>query len=148
MSKELSVVGILKGFLKDCDNDVLGLARNVYEIALKEVLALEQEIAEAKGNLQTREDELAGIAESGMDMMRTLKELRPQLTAAKQAGEKMRAALEKAQRLMEYAESTRHLNCTDGYIPMMPHGDPEPCEWCITKNFIAEALTDSKEIAK
>ena len=49
-------------------------------------------------------------------------------------------ALRAALQLMEWGENMCHLNCTCGYVPMMPYGDPEPCQWCITKNLIEEAL--------
>ena len=64
-------------------------------------------------------------------------ELIDQLQAENEAKNK---ALLSAQQLMEWAESKCHLNCSDGYVPMMPHGDPEPCGWCLTKGLIEQSL--------
>ena len=55
-------------------------------------------------------------------------------------------ALQYAQRLMEWAEKQCHTNCSSGYIPMMPFGDPELCEWCITKGLIEQALKGADEL--
>lgn len=63
-----------------------------------------------------------------------------QIGKLKDENEKKDKALRYAQRLMEWAESQCHTNCSGGYVPMMPHGDPEPCEWCITKSLIVQAL--------
>ena len=50
-------------------------------------------------------------------------------------------ALRSTQQMIEWAEKQIHLNCSGGYVPMMPHGDPEPCEWCRIKREIKQALT-------
>ena len=59
--------------------------------------------------------------------------------------EKSIEALEAAWQLMDWAESKCHTNCFDGYIPMMPHGDFEPCQWCITRNLIEQVLKKKQE---
>ena len=64
------------------------------------------------------------------------------LSRLKAKNKRLREALEAAQQLMEWAESKCHVNCADGYVPMMPHGDPEPCQWCITKTLAEQALKE------
>ena len=64
-------------------------------------------------------------------------ELQAELAEAKEV-------LRKAQQLIEWAEQKCHVNCANGYVPMMPHGDPEPCQWCITKDCIEQALKEVK----
>jgi len=59
--------------------------------------------------------------------------------------ERLKEALEATQQCMEWAEGICHVNCSDGYVPMMPHGDPEPCGWCALKKQIKQALKGDRD---
>jgi len=60
----MKALEILKGFVKDCDGDVLGLARNVYEVAIAELEQLQAELeTEAIEHLHIQQNtEIAFVA--------------------------------------------------------------------------------------
>jgi len=66
--------------------------------------------------------------------------------ALKASHDKLVEILPRIQQFMEWGEKGFHINCSDGYVPMMPHGDPEPCDWCILKGQIEQALAEAEKI--
>ena len=66
--------------------------------------------------------------------------------ALKESHTKLMAVLEATRQFMQWGENISHLNCSNGYVPMMPHGDPEPCSWCILWNQIKQVLAEAQKL--